>query len=147
MNTKIKLEDFKEIPDNVKVEIINKLTDGKKNLTEITKEHFAFTNLNKYMPENAIWDKSKKMYTLFVSADELAKNAKEQFTEAEVLKLKSLLAALSEDNNHPQGETINRSVRVYKAAFEGFADWCKERGVKQSDAIYFALEQYMATNK
>ena len=141
---KITLEQFREMKDVDKVELINKFSKGSKTLTQVTSEHFAFTNIGKYMPQNATWDKAKKIYTLFAGVEQ--SEPEEQLTKSEVLQLKKILEAINTNTNLPTGEVANRSVRVYKAQFEEFSNWCKARGMKQSDAIYFALEQYMHTN-
>lgn len=55
--------------------------------------------------------------------------------------LKKRLNEISKDT------IVNRNIRVYKAQYEIFAEFCKMKNKQQAEALREAIEQYIANHK
>lgn len=142
---KINLVDFRNLSDIEKVDLVNNFAAGKKDLKDVTNEFFNFTNIGRYMPQNVKWSKLEKKYN-FVEDKKGEENMETNFTGEEILQLKKIIAFFNKPAESPKSELITRSVRVHGQEFNIFADWCREKNIKQSDAIFYALEEYMQKN-
>lgn len=135
---KIKLEQFKQMSPKEQVDLINKLSEGKKTLKQIESEYLDFTNLNKHLPKGANWVSKKK---------KIVYEAPLELSQDEIREIKELLAARQEPvelNRYPKDDEIkNRSILVYKAAYDEFAQWAKEHKLTQAEAIYLASQMLM----
>lgn len=134
---KMTLEEFKKLKTREKVTLINKFADGKMTLNQIAKNHFGFTNIGKYIPNNeAYWDGAEKKYKLI-----------NNFSDEEFLMLQEMIKCYKNkkeiNNNDFEGEVIVRSVRTYKNILDSFAEYCKNNNLKQTDALAQALKNYM----
>ena len=137
----IKLEDFLKLTDQEKIEMVNEFCDGSKTLTQINKQHFAFTNLSKHMPKNVKWDGTLKKYKIFKEEKKM-----EQFTDEEIIVLKKIIEQqklVSEMESKKDDEVKNRSINVYQKQYREFAKWCKENRVTQHDALYEGIKMLM----
>lgn len=139
---KMTLEAFKKLSTIEKIDYINKFADGKKNLRDIEKEYFTFTNIGKYINRaEAYWDGDKKKYIYIEPREDI-------FTTEEILFIKSLYKQHKVTQSITQETTVSeniitRSVRVDKDTIETFAKYCKDNNIKQSTALKFALESFM----
>ena len=70
-----------------------------------------------------------------------------ELSQEEIREIKELLAARKkqpEISRYPKDDEIkNRSVLVYKAAFDEFAQWAKEHKLTQAEALYLATQKLM----
>lgn len=46
-----------------------------------------------------------------------------------------------------KGESVNRNIRVYTQQYNEFADFCKNNHLKQADALYDAISDFMTKYK
>lgn len=137
--TKMTLAEFKDLDTKEQVEYINKFADGKKNLKDIEKEHFTFTNVNKYINRaEAYWSGEQKKYIL------IEHNEQYIFTEKEIMFIKNLYKqhTITQDNTNEE-ELITRSIRIDKTTIDNFAKYCKDNNIKQSTALKIALQNFM----
>lgn len=135
---KMTLEQFKIKSPQEQVDLVNQWAEGKKTLKEIEKEYLNFTNLNKHLPDGADWI-SKRKKVIYEPPLELSQD--------EIKEIKDLLAARREPtqlNRYPKDDEIkNRSILVYKAAYDEFAAWAKEHKLTQAEALYLASQKLM----
>lgn len=139
---KMTLTEFKKLSTMEQVELINKFADGEKNLKDIEKEHFTFTNINKYINRaEAYWNGEQKKYTLIEPRQDV-------FTAEEIMFIKKLYKQhtitqnVTQDINEPE-ELITRSIRIDKTVIDTFAQYCKDNNLKQSTALKIALQNFM----
>lgn len=135
----LELQKFKELDVIEKIELVNNLTKGQKNLKEIEKE-IGFTNIGRYMPPEARWDGANKIYKLIGG----------QFSEEEVIILKEIIKnyKLQEKEkinvSELKDKTITtRSFRSYKEIMDNFAKYCKEKKLNQGEALAVALMDFI----
>lgn len=126
----VALEKFKILTIDEKINLVNGLTNGKKNLKDI-EEQLGFSNVGKYMEKSlCYWDGTKKIYI------KIQKEA--QFNREEIEFLKNLCKQQSiqkEIENVGSGKIITRSVRVDEKIFNLFAQYCKNNNITQVNAI------------
>lgn len=137
--TKMTLAEFKALSTKEQVDLVNQFADGKKNLKDIEKEHFTFTNVNKYINRaEAYWSGEQKKYIL------IENNEQYIFTEKEILFIKNLYKqhTITQDNTNEE-ELITRSIRIDKTTIDNFAKYCKDNNIKQSTALKIALQNFM----
>lgn len=142
----MKLDEFKQLTDQEKIELVNGFCDGTKKQGQINKEHFAFTNLSKHMPPNVKWNGTTGInrYEIIEEVTEVQKN--EQFTSEEIVILKKIIEQQKlavEMESKKDDEIKNRSINVYQKQYKEFAAWCKENRITQHDALYEAIKMLM----
>ena len=127
---------------------LNKLFSYKDDKGKI--EYFGVTNITQQAKFNSTVSYVNKNTGCYFIIKEVAQKEKEEttmFTEEEVLKLKKIIEVFDVQQELPPEEEIKqRSINVYTESFNQFAEFCKRRNIRQADAIYFALKQYMQTH-
>ncbi|MBH8032977.1 hypothetical protein I6A86_17860 [Clostridioides difficile] len=136
------LESFKKLSTIEQVDYVNKFADGKKNLRDIEKEYFTFTNISKYINRaEAYWNGEKRRYVYIESKQDV-------FTQEEIMYIKQLykqhkITQVITQETTVSENIITRSVRIDKDTIETFAKYCKDNNIKQSTALKVALENFM----
>lgn len=142
----LELQKFKELDIEEKINVINNLTIGQKNLKEIEQE-IGFTNVGNYIPKNkAFWDGKEKIYKLIEQEG--------QFTSQEVLVLKELIKNYNvkkeiekfDIDSLNDKEITTRSFRSYKEVMNKFSEFCKDNNLNQAEAIATALNNFITKN-
>lgn len=139
---KMTLEEFKVLDTAEQVAYVNKFADGKKNLKDIEKEYFTFTNIGKYINRaEAFWNGDTKKYIYIEPKEDV-------FTAEEIMFIKNLykqhkVTQVITQETMVEENLITRSIRVDKNAIETFAKYCKDNNIKQSTALKIALENFI----
>lgn len=144
---KIELKDFKLMSDEAKVKYINQYTDGEKNLKDIEKEYFSFTNISAYIDKNyAYWDKgSKKMVLRQSSVISESREELLSFLEENQDILKSLLAKQKYTNiSSIEGQkVVSKSFKVGQDTWEKFSSYCDANDLKRSVILTNLIENFL----
>lgn len=140
----MEIQAFKELNITEKIDMINNLTQGKKNLKDV-EEQLGFTNVGKYMDKNlCFWNGTTKTYELIKKEG--------QFSVDEVAILKEVIKNhnLQQDIKNLlniddlKDKTITtRSFRSYKEVMDGFATYCKENKLNQAECLAIALLDFI----
>ena len=139
---KMDLATFKNLSTKEQIEYVNQFSDGRKSLTEIEKEHFTFTKIGSYINRNeAFWDGATKKFIL------IEPKIKLPFDDDEIEILKQLIE-LQKAKNKIEVERENNPVifaglKCGEKTLNQFKQFCKDKDIKQQDAVTMALEMFM----
>lgn len=143
----MELKDFKVLSEEEKVNSINQYADGVRNLKDIEKEFFSFTNISAYIDKNyAYWDKgSKKMVLRQSSAMSESREELLSFLEENLDVLKSLMYKQKyTDVSVVEGQKIiSKSFKVGQDTWEQFSNYCDANDVKRSVILTNLIDDFL----
>lgn len=139
---KMDLATFKNLSTIEQVEYVNQFADGTKSLIQIEKEHFTFTKIGSFVNRHeAFWDGTARKFVLIEPKVQLP------FDDGEIEILKQIIE-LQKSKNKIESEKednpiIFAGLKCGEKTLNTFKHFCKDRDIKQQDAVTMALELFM----
>lgn len=139
---KMDLATFKKLTTREQVEYVNQFTDGKLALTEIESKYFTFTKIGSYINRHeAFWDGTARKFVLIEPKVQLP------FDDDEIEILKQMIQLQKSKNKieieKEDNPIIFAGLKCGEKTLNTFKQFCKERDIKQQDAVTMALELFM----
>lgn len=144
----MELKDFKILSEEEKVNYINQFADGEKNLKDIEKEFFSFTNISAYIDKNyAYWDKRLKRMVPR-QTNQISQDREEllSFLEENVDILKGMIYKQRyTDTSVIEGQkVVSKSFKVGQDTWEQFSNYCDINDLKRSIILTNLIEDFLS---